>query len=403
MQEADAIIVGAGPAGATAARRLAQAGVQVILLDKEKFPRTKPCAGGITHKVVELLDFDISSVVHRKISGLVIVSPSGIRVDAIPEDRSKPGFMIMRDEFDTLLVTKAKEAGADVREGFQVVEASQDTNGVTVVSENGEELKAKYLIGADGINGVVARKLGFYEGWPSDAASIAIEVEAEIGEEAVHRICADTTGYNADLFLLYFGAVPFGYTWVFPKKSHLSLGICCRQDLAKNIRQTYDEWYKRFVEEYGITPRVISETAGRFPIRAAPEIVKGRTLLVGDAAGFVDSFTGEGISHAIESGVLAAEVVAEVVESGSSRGLAEYEKRCKKSIIAELKVSQAMAKMFYKSEKNMETLCRFFHDDPYASYLIAASIAGLLPLATVKRKLTMRMMRKRPRDALSLL
>ncbi len=403
MTDADVIIVGAGPAGSTAARRLATNDIQVILLDKERFPRSKPCAGGIRFKVTELLDFEITEVIHRKISGLALISPSGLRVDAIPEDRSKPGFMVMRDEFDSLLLSRAKDAGAEIREEFKVEQVRQDANEVQVVGPEGKVLTAKYLIGADGINSVVAKNLGFYEGWRGQDACVAIEIEARLAPEEIHRACADTTGYDADLFFLYFGAVQYGYTWCFPKREHLSLGICCRQDLAKNLRQVFDEWYSRFIHEMNIQPEIFAESSARFPIKAVRHPVKGRTVLVGDAAGFVDAFTGEGIPYAIESGILAAEAISEAITENNPKKIRRYHALCKKTILADLKISESMANMFYKKMDNMETLCRFFHEDSYAAYLIAASIAGLLPMKTVKTKLTLRMMRTRPRDALSLL
>jgi len=402
LTDTDVIIVGGGPSGSTAARRLAQAGISVTLLDKAVFPRQKPCAGAIRNEVSAALDFDISGVIQRKISGLAIVSPSGIRVDCIPEDRSKPGHTIMREDFDHLLLKKAEEAGAVVQEQCKVVEVSQDSAGVTVKTEDGREIRGRFLVGADGINSIVAKQLGFYERWSSDSAMVAIEIEAEVGAEKVHEICRDPTGYDADIFFLYFGDVPHGYTWCFPKKMHLSLGICCRQDKAKNIRAAYQRWYERFADEHQIEPKIVSDSAARFPVRPSPTLMRGRTLLVGDAAGFVDSFTGEGIPYAIRSGIAAAEALTRAVEKNDTRGLQRYVELCKKNILKDLKVSDSMAKMFYKSTKNMETLCRFFRDDSYASYLIAASIGGLLPMGTVKRKLTLRMLRKRPRDAISL-
>ncbi len=403
MPDADVVIVGGGPSGSTAARRAAQAGLSVILLDRERFPRAKPCAGAIRNEVSQRLDFDISGIVHRKISGLAIFSPSGIRVDCIPEDRSRPGHTIMREEFDHLLLRRAEEAGVEVREEFRVTEVEQDSRRVLVRTKGGEEVTGRFLVGADGINGVVARRLGFYDRWEADAAMVAIEIEVEVGEKKVHEICADPTGYDAYIFLLYFGAVPHGYTWCFPKRSHLSLGVCCRQDRAKNIRTAYDGWYQKFAAEYDIEGEVISESAARFPVRPSRTLVRGRTLLVGDAAGFVDSFTGEGIVHAIRSGIYASQALVGAAQEDDPRRLREYVRLCKRHVLKDLGVSASMAKMFYKSRKNMEILCRFFHDDEYAAYLVAASIGGLLPMATVKRRLMLRMIRKRPRDALALL
>ncbi|MFW9851059.1 MAG: NAD(P)/FAD-dependent oxidoreductase, partial [Candidatus Thorarchaeota archaeon] len=218
----------------------------------------------------------------------------------------------------------------------------------------------------------------------------------------VREICREPSGYDADLLLLYFGEFAHGYSWVFPKKSILSLGACCRQDKVSNIREGYYNWYEKFKNEHDIDPEILSDTSARFPVIQADAIVKGRALLIGDAAGLVDAFTGEGIPEAIQSGILAAAAIKSAVEDSNPYLLRNYEKECKRQIISELKVSQSLASLFYKNRKNMETLCRFFRDDPYASYLIAAALGGLLSQKTVKRKMTLHMMRTRPRDALSL-
>jgi geranylgeranyl reductase family protein len=402
MTDYEVIVVGGGPAGSTAARRIAQEGLSVLLLDKEGFPRTKPCAGGIRFFVSELLDYDLSPVNHRKISGLSIFAPAGYRVDCIPEDRSKPGHTIMREDFDHLLLQKAAEAGADIKENTEVIDVQEQSSAVTVTSIDGNAYRARYVIGADGINSLVAKQLGFYNRWGPSSACVGVEIEAEVGESKVREICGEPSGYDADLLLLYFGEFSHGYSWVFPKKSILSLGACCRQDKVRNIRAGYNNWYTRFKEEHDIDPKILSDTSARFPVVQADTIVKGRALLIGDAAGLVDAFTGEGIPEAIQSGIIAASTIKSAVERSNPHLLRDYEKECKKEIISELKVSQSLAGLFYKNMKNMETLCRFFKEDPYASYLIAAAIGGLLSQKEVKRKMTLRMMRTRPRDALSL-
>ncbi|MDF1540197.1 MAG: geranylgeranyl reductase family protein [Candidatus Thorarchaeota archaeon] len=402
MAEYDVIVVGGGPAGATAARKSVQNGLNVLLLDKATFPRNKPCAGGLKDFVLELLDFDISSVIHRKISGVALFAPEGYRVDCIPEDRSKPGWTVMREDFDHLLLKKASEAGAVVKEGAEVMDVQESAREITVTCMDGNSYTSNYLVGADGINSIVAKQLGFYKGWRKDSASVAIEIEAEVGSEKVKEICGEPGGYDAELLLLYFGDFPHGYAWCFPKKTVLSVGACCRQDKVTNIRAGYDAWFERFKKAHDIEPKILSDSASRFPLRPAETIVKGRSLLIGDAAGLVDAFTGEGIPEAIESGIFAADAVKDAVRGDNPQTLKSYEKQCQKTIQSELKVSQSLANVFFKNAKNMDILCRFFRDDPYARYLIAASIGGLLSQKEIKKKMTFRMMKTMPKDALSL-
>jgi geranylgeranyl reductase family protein len=403
LVEYDVIVVGGGPAGSTAARSVALAGLNVLLIDKANFPRYKPCAGAIRNSVTKILDIDLNDTLQRKISGFSIFAPTGFRIDCIPEDRSYPGYTVMRKEFDQLLLRKAEERGVVVEEGKSVVEAVQDNRGVKVMTQDNETFTSKFLVGADGINSVVAKTIGFYNRWPSDSAMVSIEIEAEVGKDKVREICGEPSGYDADLFFLYFGDFPHGYTWCFPKRSILSLGACCRQDKVENLRVVYDQWYSRFKSTYDIEPKIVSDTSARFPVKVKDTFMKGRTILVGDAAGFVDAFTGEGIPHAINSGLIAGTVIGKAAKQDEPKLLKEYVTRCKKEIINVLGVSDYFANLFYKSEKNMDIICRFLRDDEYGNYLIAALIGGLLPAKTVKRKMMFRMMRKRPMDALSLL
>ena len=403
MVDYDVIIVGGGPAGSTAARRASQAGLSVVLFDKARFPRYKPCAGGIRSDVSNLLDFDIKSISQRKISGVTMFAPSGFRVDCVPEDRSMPGSIIKREDFDHLLLKKAAETGVEIREETRIAKAREEESHAVVTTTEGEEVTGTYLVGADGINSVVAKSLDFYDGWRGASAMVAIEVEAEVGSSTVREICGEPSGYDADLLLLYFGGLSHGYVWCFPKRTVLSLGACCRQDRGEELRTAYEKWYAAFKDEYDIEPQILSDTGARFPIKPARSIVKGRTLLVGDAAGLADAFTGEGIPEAIHSGILAASALSKAVEEANPRALRGYEKHCKREIISELKAMEFMANMFFKSRKNMEALCRFFRDDSYANFLIAAGIGGLVTKKALRTKMMLRMAKKRPREAISLL
>ncbi|MGY5862090.1 MAG: NAD(P)/FAD-dependent oxidoreductase [Candidatus Thorarchaeota archaeon] len=403
MVDYDVIIVGGGPAGSTAARRASQAGLSVVLFDKARFPRYKPCAGGIRSDVSMLLDFDIKSIGQRKISGATLFAPSGFRVDCIPDDRSVPGSIIKREDFDHLLLKKASEAGAEIRENTRIAGAKEEESHVIATTNEGEEVTGMYLVGADGINSIVAKNLGFYDGWRGDSAMVAIEVEAEVGSSTVREICGEPSGYDADLIFLYFGGLSHGYVWCFPKQTVLSLGACCRQDRGRELRPAYEKWYAKFKDEYGIEPQILSDTAARFPIKRAKNIVRGRTILVGDAAGLVDPFTGEGIPEAIESGILASSALSKAVKEANPRFLREYEKNCKREIISELKAMDFMANTFYKSRKNMETMCRFFRNDSHANFLIAAGIGGLIRKKALRTKMMLRMAKKMPREAISLL
>ena len=327
MTDYDIIVVGGGPAGSTAARRAVQQGLSVLLLDKEHFPRVKPCGGGFTDHVENALDFSIEEVIQRRVYGQTIFSPSGIVVDCVRPEPS--GSMVMRTEFDHLLLNKAEEAGAEVKQGERVVKASDEGNQV-IVSTDSNTYTGKYLVGADGINSVVAKSLGFYKGWLKDSAAVCVEVEAEVGEEAVKRICGVPHHEEGVSIHIYFGPVPYGYAWCFPKRSILSFGAGCRQDKVQNLRGQFDEWFDKFKKTHNIDPQIVSDTSARVPFKeAAKTTVKGRTILVGDAAGFVNPYDAEGVMMAVKSGIIAAPVLKEAVEASNPVIMKKYEKAWK--------------------------------------------------------------------------
>ncbi len=401
MTDYDVIIVGGGPAGSTTARRASQEGLSVLLLDKETFPRLKPCAGGINQPVEDSLDFSIDKVIQRRMYGQTLFAPSGLRVDCSRPTRA--GGMVMREDFDHLLLQKAEEAGAEVKTGEKVVKIEDSTDIVKVETADGTVCTGSYLVGADGVNSLVAKQVGFYDGWKDNTAAVAIEMELEVGEKTVTRICGVPYDEEGATIHIYFGPVPYGYVWCFPKRSVLSIGAGCRQDKAQNMRANFMDWFERFKKEHKIKPKILSDSAARLPfLRAAKTTVKRRTILVGDAAGFVNPFDGEGIQMAIKSGIIAGPILKKAIESQSPTILKEYEKAWKAEFNDTLSVGRKIAALLFKSEKNMETICRLGAEDEVINEIMHRMIASDGSYGMHYKNLVKRILMKHPKEGLSL-
>ncbi|MBI3353336.1 MAG: FAD-dependent monooxygenase, partial [Nitrospirae bacterium] len=154
----DCIIAGLGPAGSSAAYYLARKGLSVLALDREKFPRHKPCGGCVSSKAERFLDADFKSVVDKIVNGAVFSFKGKGKIE-FRDDSSPVGYMVSRKEFDAYLVRKAKGAGAKVVEGERVLKVEETEDGVRVSSSK-DEYTGRYLIGADGVNSIVAKELG---------------------------------------------------------------------------------------------------------------------------------------------------------------------------------------------------------------------------------------------------
>src|SRR5262245_26188488 len=167
------IVVGAGPAGATAARTLAQAGVTVRLLDRSKFPRNKPCGGGISLRVLKRFPYlaaELSRIATHTVARLYLEGPDG--ESTVIESDGPAALMIRRVEFDALLVELAQEAGAEVIGGVDIVRASTTSSGVVLESRDGRRFEAPLVIAADGVHSVIARRLGLNPGWSASKVAL---------------------------------------------------------------------------------------------------------------------------------------------------------------------------------------------------------------------------------------
>ena len=295
----DVIIVGAGPAGATLGYELAKRGMDTLILEKEQFPRYKPCAGGITPKTAELLDIDLSSVSQQEICRARI--SYGFRREFVKEYHKPLSRMVKREEFDQLLAERAEQAGASVWYNQKVVSIQADDGEVEVSTPN-ETFIGQIVVGADGANGVVARTMELVEGMLYGAA---VEAEVMVSRDTMARW---DSSVGVDL-----GCIRGGYGWVFPKRDHLSIGLGAPVRQAKQFKSCHQEYLDALdLGDY----RIERFKSHLLPVRQrGMPVYRGRALLLGDAAGLIDPLSGEGIYHAIKSAHLATPVIARSLET----------------------------------------------------------------------------------------
>jgi geranylgeranyl reductase family protein len=322
----DAVVVGAGPAGAIAAYELAKRSLRVALIEKQKLPRYKTCAGAVAPHVQKLLDFPLEPVIERSTHRMRI-TVNGKR-PFVREAERPFAHMVMRDRFDAYLVGMAARAGVAVHQQAPLVGLESTRDGYLVRTPE-RELQARYLVGADGANGATRRLVGAPR---FRRVSVALEWEIAGQPEALEQ-WRDTVAIDL-------GSVKSGYGWVFPKASNFSLGVMVPRSLARELKTYCGATRERYRSAVGGAEPHIA-LGHHLPIRVPDEpIVFGRTLLVGDAAGLIDAVVGEGIYYAIQSGQLAAETVARAVRAGDAE-LAIYQRRVDEVIQPELQASKA--------------------------------------------------------------
>jgi geranylgeranyl reductase family protein len=302
----DAIVVGAGPAGCAVAYDLAAAGRSVLLLDKKDFPRAKACAGGLTSKAVQALRYSIDPVVRKVIGRVRLEGSSSSSADPVVLKSRQPiCVMTVRAELDEYCLRKTMAAGADLKkiEGVQQILRSGDQ--LHLLTPDGA-FRARFLVGADGASGQV-RRLCAAGSWFSQG--FALEVQAAVPRE--------------ELDLTFdFAPVSNGYAWIFPKGDHVNVGLYSLSSTASLTRSRLLSYVKNRVGSdvlHGVTGQYLGIGAGESPAEYVQPDLRDRVFLVGDAGGFADPLTGEGIYGALVSGQAAAKaILAEVRGEGSA-------------------------------------------------------------------------------------
>jgi geranylgeranyl reductase family protein len=328
----DLIVVGGGPAGSSAAALAGKLGLKTLLLEKEQFPRYKACGGAITEQALSHLGFDVPRELPEATIVAARVHYGGSSIEARMD--SPIAYMVSRSSFDNYLLEKARETGVSVSLGERVLGLHEKDAAVEVSTHLGT-YQAAFAIIAEGAHGTLKRNVRRGDG----KNEYGVCLVAEIPMEAVSQ------DYAQDAIEIHFGMGHMGYGWVFPRGEYYSVGI---GGLASSLRSPR-ETMTVFLRDRGFDPH--QRTRGHaIPVGGIRRTLGSRRiLLAGDAAGFVDSFTGEGIAYAMRSGQIAAQVVAQrLAQGGNSKPAVEYEAICEEEFGSNLRYSLFLARLMHR-------------------------------------------------------
>jgi len=351
----DLIIVGGGPSGASAGRTAGKQGLSTLLLEKENFPRYKPCGGALSSYALSCLDFKLpQSMTERNISKVRIHYR-----DHFVENKKECNlaFLISRKVFDNFLLEKARETGIEVHTGEKVLDCIEKEDCVEVRTTDNTYL-GRFVLIAEGSSGTLKYKVRSKD--KRTEYGIGLVSEIPDSDETIRKRLPETLD-------IHFGITRGGYGWIFPHAGYYSVGVIGTAKHLEHPKKTMLDFLQK------------NDFPCSFPIRAhiiplggiKRETVKSRLLLSGDAAGFVDAFTGEGITYAIRSGQLAAEIVSDIVMYDRKiSNLKKYDSQCRKEfgsfIASSLKLERVMHRFpettFKLAVNNSEILDKYLDE-----------------------------------------
>lgn len=347
ISEVDVVVVGGGPAGASVATHLAAAGVEVLVLEREVYPRDKICGDGLTPAAVhELALMGVDTSTWKRNRGLTVIGGGHAVQLAWPDQKSLPGYGLTRArmDLDHELVLHAQDRGAQVMAGHQVIGALRDNAGRVVGvrvrvgsgSETTEyEVRAKLVVDASGVSARLSTSLGIEKNSrrPMGVAARAYFRSPRGDEEWMESHLELWSGVPGESDLLP------GYGWIFPMGDGIvNVGLGSVSSTAGSaglpFRKVFETWTANLPEEWGFTPvnRVGDLRSAALPMsfNRKPHYIEG-LVLVGDAGGMVSPFNGEGIAPALRSGRMAAEAIlqalARTTRAGIDRAMSAYPER----------------------------------------------------------------------------
>ena len=315
------IVVGAGPSGSVCAHDCAQAGLDTLLLERETFPRDKPCGGMMDPCILEHYP-ELEVIADRTTSYLRM----HLNYEPIKVHRRET-LLFRRTCLDEHLARRAEDAGADLREGVTIVGAHVGEDGVTLTDSTGRGYRGSLLVDASGANGPLFRrhKARARERLRYRIVSVVLEAPSE------NHVMEERLGYDEDQGRTFYNAYLetgfVGYGWLFPKDGWMNAGMGTITELGHGLGDRFDTFLARTGFDDLDRTRLRAFT---IPTTVLPQLWLPRVLFVGDAGGFVDALTGGGLCPGIRSGENAAATAQLAVGTGDFSGatLRDYERRC---------------------------------------------------------------------------
>jgi geranylgeranyl reductase family protein len=323
--DTDVAIVGGGPAGATAARLLAEGGRAVLLLEAGRSPRPKACGGGIPRRALDRLGLHLPGGMGTPVEAVSLLG--GL---AGPLRMETPGgaLVVRRERFDAFLVEAARAAGARIREGCRVRDIGREEGRFRLRASDGTVIAARAVVCADGAASPAARALGF----PRNATGVAL----------VRRLRGTEPAPPGRTALFDLACIRTGYAWAFPEPEGWNAGIGVFTPRAPGLPKRFARWRAR---QPALAPAAGGPLrGGLLPVYGAARTRYARdgAWLVGDAAGLADPLTGEGIHFAVESARLAAGAILRGGETA-------YDAALRAELLPELDAAARLAARFRRT------------------------------------------------------
>jgi geranylgeranyl reductase family protein len=371
----DVAIVGAGPAGSTAAKILSEKGIRTLLLEKTTFPRDKPCGGGLQMQILRRFKYIQDHDLVDSYSSAIQLHSSSMKHHITFHNNRPLQAMVRRKTFDQGLATIATQSGAVLNCGDAVKTITNENDHIRIALSNGTAIESKMVIGADGTWSTIAQNVGMKQ----DCSHIGVCAynEYQMSQHTIHRLYGDQR--QVHIYLRPHGLA--GYGWVFPKKEHVNIGVvefrhAINPVTEKKNLQTQYACYLQMLKQQKILPKNLAKATpigGVFPTCPMRTFTADRVLLCGDAAGLVNPMTGEGIYYAMYSGELAAKTAIKALENNTTdaRSLREYHRRWNHEFHLDFSLLSRLSKRW---ARNIDNIIMFASKDKKLIDLICHAI-----------------------------
>ncbi|MGP2438641.1 geranylgeranyl reductase family protein [Streptomyces sp. JW3] len=339
----DVIVVGAGPAGATAARVAARDGCRTLLLERAAVPRYKTCGGGLIGASLAALPPGLAVRTHD-VAGRFTFTHDG-RAERTLKCGTPTLTMVYRSELDAALTEAAAAAGAQVRDSTALTSLEEEGGTVTVRTNRGDVLRARAVVGADGSAGRVGRYVGVR------CAQVDLALEAEV------PVDARTADRWRGRLLMEWGPLPGSFGWVFPKGDVCTAGVVAARGNPTALRAYKEDFLRR---QGLLGPRPLHDTGHLTRCREPDSpLARGRVLVAGDAAALLDHWSREGISYALRSGDLAGQAAVRLVgaadEAAAHAHADHYGRQVDDVLGVEMRASGTLMNLFVRSPGLLHT------------------------------------------------